>query len=357
MWTRTELSKALSLKYPIIQAGMAGGHTTPELVAAVSEVGGLGTIGAGYMKPEDLQKSIHLVKSITERPFAVNLFIPEAVDVSEKRIHETKKLLTPIAQKFETEIPEPQIDHTLFQEQFKVLIEEEVKVFSFTFGVPDDAVVKICKEKNIYMIGTATTVDEGLALEDAGVDAVTAQGYEAGGHQGKFNGNQGAAEGIGTIALVSQMVSALSIPVIAAGGMMNGKGILAGLSLGASAAQMGTAFLTAKESGTPDVHKQAIFDADETESKLTKSFSGKWARGIENEMMRQVDPFSEQLAPYPITNQMTQPIRKKAKETGDKEYMSLWAGQGVRLAQANYAAQLIQQWVREADEQLKQLNE
>lgn len=352
MWKRTGLTKKLSIGCPIIQAGMAGGHTTPALVTAVCKAEGLGTIGAGYMKPDELKKAIHEVKEGTDRSFAVNLFIPNSSASTDKGLQETKRILGPIAEKLNISLPEPVNLEKLFDQQFEVILQEEVPVFSFTFGIPSQYVIDTCKKQRITMIGTAMNVDEGLALEKAGIDCVVAQGYEAGGHQGAFLDTTDSGGGIGTMALVSQMVEFLSIPVIAAGGIMNGKAILSSLALGAEAVQMGTAFLTSEESGTDALHKKAIIDAIETETQLTRVFTGKWARGIKNDMMRQLQAHTESLAPYPITNQLTQPIRKKAKTLKNKEYMSLWAGQGLRLSETKTASDLMKQWVQEADRQL-----
>ncbi len=354
MWSKTALTKELSIQYPLIQAGMAGGHTTPELVSAVSESGGLGTIGGGYMKPADLREAIRAVKTRTNKPFAVNLFIPSQGDVSASQINDTAAVLKPIAKKLSVSLPEITEMASHFKAQFKVVIEEEVPVFSFTFGKPDQEIMNECKDRDVYVMGTATTVNEALSLEKIGVHAVVAQGYEAGGHTGSFK-IEGANEGIGLHALVSQMADVLTVPIVAAGGIMNGKGILAALALGASAVQMGTAFLTSEESGTDALHKAAILQSEETDVKLTKVFSGKWARGIENDMMRALTSFSEKLAPYPITNQLTQPLRRKAKELRNKEYMSLWAGQGVRLSESKSVSDLISKWVGEADNQLRSL--
>ena len=189
----------------------------------------------------------------------------------------------------------------------------------------------------MFVIGTATTVEEAVALEAAGVDAIVAQGSEAGAHRGTFAVAFEAAM-IGTMALVPQVVRAVGIPVIASGGIMNGDGIAAALSLGASAVQMGTAFLTCHESGAPESYKQAVLGTREHQTRVTRAFSGRPARGIVNRFMEEVESVAGAILPYPLQNALTRPLRASAAKQDRSEFLSLWAGQGLRLARRESAA-------------------
>jgi nitronate monooxygenase len=202
----------------------------------------------------------------------------------------------------------------------------------------------------MLLIGTATTVEEALVLEQSGVDAIVAQGSEAGGHRSSFASEFDAGM-IGTISLVPQVVDAVRVPVIASGGIMDGRGIVAALALGACAVQLGTAFLTCDESGIPEAYKQAILNAHEDQTRMTRAFSGRPARGIMNRFMREMDSAQEEVIQYfPLQNALTRPLRKAAAEQGRAEFLSLWAGQGVRLARRQPAAELIARLTREIDE-------
>jgi nitronate monooxygenase len=205
-------------------------------------------------------------------------------------------------------------------------------------------------------MGTATTVAEAVILEKAGVDAIVAQGSEAGGHRGTFSVDFEKGM-VGTIALVPQMVDAVSVPVVASGGIMDGRGIAAALALGATAVQLGTAFLTCRESGLPETYRVAILQAHEDHTRITRAFSGRPARGIVNRFMNQVesaDP-AEAILPFPFQNALTRPLRTAAAKQGRSEFLSLWAGQGVRLARRQSAGELVARLVRETEEAIWKL--
>jgi nitronate monooxygenase len=228
-----------------------------------------------------------------------------------------------------------------FAAQFAAILESGAAIFSFTFGIPPAEALAAAKRAGIFLMGTATTVEEARALEHAGADAVVAQGSEAGGHRGTF---AGPFEGgmIGTFALVPQIVDAVSVPVVASGGIMDGRGIAAALALGASAVQMGTAFLPSKEAGIADAYKAALLAAQETATRITRAFSGRPARGIVNRFMTEVETAGgEAILPFPLQNALTRPLRTAATKQGRAEFLSLWAGQGTRLARRLPAADLV----------------
>ncbi|PID14032.1 nitronate monooxygenase [Sporosarcina sp. P34] len=341
MWNKNDVTKILGITYPIIQAGMAGGTTTPELIAAVSNAGGLGTLGAGYMQAEDMREAIKKIKALTDQPFGVNLFIPETSDVSADKIKKANELLRPYRE--ELHVAEPEVKQTSsanFDKQVEVLIEEKIAVCSFTFGVPSKENIQRLKEENIVVMGTATTVKEAMINEEYGVDMVVVQGSEAGGHRGTFSGSFGDSM-IGTMSLVPQAVDHVQIPVIAAGGIMDGRGVLAALTLGAQAVQMGTAFVTVIESGAKIQHIDAILQSTEDQTVVTSVFSGKPARGIQNAFIRDIKPYEEELPDYPIMNTLTAEIRNEAARQNRTEWIHLWSGQSPRLSTRRNVADLL----------------
>ena len=348
MSVETGLTRRLGIRHPVVQAGMAGGTTTPRLVAAVSEAGGLGTLGAGYLSPDDIRAEIRAIRQLTGEPFAVNLFIPEAFDPTLYPQGGVKALLAPYRRELGIEdLAGPLRYVHPFDDQLTVVVEEQVPVFSFTFGIPDETQLLSLKEAGVVTFGTATSVREARELEAAGVDLVTAQGSEAGGHRGTFTGGFEASM-VGTLALVPQVVDSVGVPVVASGGIMDGRGLAAALVLGAAGAQMGTAFLTCPESGAHPDHKEAVLGAGEEDTAVTRAFSGKPARGLRNRFMGEVERRAEEIPPYPVQNANTRDIRAAAAEQNKPEYLSLWAGQAARLSRRVPAARLVEEVSGEA---------
>jgi nitronate monooxygenase len=356
MTLRTALTSRLGLAHPIVQAPMAGGGDTPALVAAVCEAGALGSIGAAYLTPQQIAESARAVRERTRRPFGINLFapIPRPEPPADPR-----PALERVAPYFrELGLPPPAAPAwpgDTFAELFPAVLESGAAVFSFTFGVPPAAAIDAARARGMFLMGTATTVDEAIALERAGVDAVVAQGAEAGGHRGSFAVDFDAGM-IGTVALVPQIVDAVKVPVVASGGIMDGRGIAAALALGAAGAQLGTAFLTCEEAGVPAAYKEAILAAREHETRVTRAFSGRPARGIVNRFMAQAqDAAPGAVLPFPLQNALTRPLRAAAAKAGRAEFLSLWAGQGVRMARRETAANLVGRLAAETDAALGRL--
>ncbi|HEX6291308.1 MAG TPA: DUF561 domain-containing protein [Herpetosiphonaceae bacterium] len=352
---QTILTRRLRLSHPIIQAPMAGGATTAELVAAVCEAGALGSIGAAYLTPSQIAEISREVRARTSRPFGINLFAPLPAPDPPADASAALALLAPFHA--ELSLPPPGLPTWAiepFDGQLAAALESGAEVFSFTFGILPSPAIEAIKARGMFLIGTATTVDEARALEGAGVDAVVAQGSEAGAHRGTFAVNFESGL-VGTIALVPQVVDAVTVPVIASGGIMDGRGIAAALALGASAVQMGTAFLTCDEAGIPEAHKAAILQAGEHQTSLTRAFSGRPARGIVNRFMHEAESTAEAILPYPIQNALTRPMRSAAASQGRADYLSLWAGQGLRLARRQSAAELIARLAREAEAVVRRL--
>ncbi len=351
---KNEMTKHLNIQYPIIQAPMAGGITTPELVAGASNGGGLGMIGAGYLTPAETKEQIREIKQLTSNPFGVNLFVPNEFNVTEDAFKSAHQLLHSICEQLNVEHTDsfdiPEFSHIFdsFMEQVKVVIEEKVPICSFTFGIPSKEVIDELKQHNIMLIGTATTVREAVENEKLGMDMVVVQGSEAGGHRGNFT--DGHAESlVGLMSLIPQAADHVSIPVIAAGGIMDGRGLMASLCLGAQGVQMGTAFLTCVESGAHRVHKEAILHATEDQLTFTRTFSGKWARGIKNKFIQYMQE-NELLVPdFPVQNLLTQAIRKMGSKQNNPDFMSLWSGQSPRLAKKQTVERLMKDIVAEAE--------
>ncbi|WP_422657742.1 NAD(P)H-dependent flavin oxidoreductase [Paenibacillus sp. EC2-1] len=348
---KTELCAMFNIRYPLFLAGMAGGMTTVELVAAVSNAGGLGTLGAAYLEPTAIREAILEIRKLTDKPFAVNLFASRASDNNE-RIREVQQALNPMRRKLgmASVVGEDVATSNLFEEQIAVLIGEKVPVISTAFGILPEPFMRQAKKAKLLVVTMVTTVREALLAEQAGCDAIVAQGSEAGGHRGTFDITEHRmGANIGTFALVPQIVDQVKIPVIAAGGIMDGRGLVASLVLGAQGVQMGTRFLTAIESGAHDAYKQALLNSTEESTVLTKGFSGRPARGIQNGFIREWDASGVEPLPFPTQNTVTRDIRNAANRQSNPDYMSLWAGQGTRLLTSEQSAEdIVDETIRQA---------
>ncbi|HEY0613165.1 MAG TPA: nitronate monooxygenase [Candidatus Elarobacter sp.] len=332
------------LEIPIVQAPMSGA-TTPRLVAAVSNAGGLGSLPGGYDAPGVIREQIAAVRALTDRPFAVNLFVGDPPPVDEavlRRAHERLRRY-----RDELGIPhpaEPPRGTVSFRPQVEAVLEARPAVFSFTFGIPDADVLEACRSAGIFTVGTAKSVGDALALEAAGVDAICTQGYEAGGHHGSITAPLEDSL-IGTIALVSQVVDAVRVPVLAAGGIGDGRAVAAVLALGAAAAQPGSVFLRSDEAAT--AYKDLLATDAVRRTTLTRVFSGRFARGVRNRFIDEMtDPGD--VAPYPHQHWLTRDIRAAAAAQGKPEYLSLWTGQAVALAKPLPAAEIVARLMAEA---------
>lgn len=330
------------LKFPIIQGPMAGGATTPQLVAAVSNAGGLGSLACALLPPEAIRAQTGQIRALTDRPFLLNFFVLDTPYPSPDEIERAIELLRPAWQSLGwSKLPVPVQWCQDFAAQFETLLELRPAAASFTFDILSATQVERLHDAGIAVIGTVTTVEEAQAWETIGADAVIASGVEAGGHRGTFIGRQEDAT-LGGRVLWPQVARAVGIQVIAAGGIMTGIDINEALVVGASAAQMGTAFLVCDESGIHPVYKHRLVTAGNTPTRLTRAFSGRYARGLENRFMQQMHDVECQLPAYPVQNALTTPIRAAAAEAGDTELMSLWAGAEVRRARPMSAAKLMQ---------------
>ena len=341
------LLRQLGIEHPIILAPMAGGPSTPELAAAVSNAGGLGSLGAAYLTPAQIKQEVTQTRSLTERPFAVNLFtggreIDRTVDPSPML-----KIMTEVHAQLGLAPPElPAIPPDPLDQQLEAVLETRPAAFSFTFGMPNVPAISRLKSRGILVMGTATTVAEGRLLAEAGVDAIIAQGGEAGGHRGTF---AGAFEEslLPTLDLVRGIASAVELPVIASGGLMGGGDIARAIQAGASAAQIGTAFLLCPECGASPAYKKSVLNAREDTTVITRAFSGRPARGLANDFIRKLAGRENVILPYPLQNMLTRAMRTAAGKAGIAGYLSLWAGQGVARLRQLPAGELVRTLVEE----------
>ncbi|MGW5093284.1 nitronate monooxygenase [Streptomyces nodosus] len=359
------MSSALTdlLRRPIVQAPMAGGISVPQLAAAVSEAGGLGFLAAGYKTADGMYQEIKQLRGLTGGPFGVNVFMPQPEHPGvgpgtpggtgsappSATVEVYANQLAGEAAWYQTELGDPDGGRDDgYDAKLAVLLDDPVPVVSFHFGVPSRKALDALRRTGTFTLVTATTAEEALAVQEAGADAVIAQGVEAGGHQGTHRDvreNDGA--GIGLLSLVAQLRESVSIPIVAAGGVMRGSQIAAVLAAGASAAQLGTAFLATPESGAHALHKRALTDPLFVRTELTRAFTGRPARALVNRFMREHGPYAP--AAYPEINHLTQPLRKAAAKAGDAQGMALWAGQGHRLARELPAGQLVEVLAAELD--------
>lgn len=343
---RTRLTDLVGIPTPIIQAPMAG-VSTVELVAAACEAGALGSFGAAFLSGEQIREMVIKLRERKRKPFAINLFAPVALEPVTGQTPHMMELVAKYCKMLGVAAPTPPaVPVDLLHDQIEAVLAARPAVFSFTFGLIDESVLAQCRERGILTMGTATTVREAVALAQSGVDAVVAQGAEAGGHRGTFLGNFDSAM-IGTLALTPQIVDAVSVPVIAAGGIMDGRGIAAALCLGAQAAQLGTAFLTTLESSANEAYKSAILQAQGEQTRLTRAFSGRPARGIVNAFMTDADAQAENILPYPLQRALTRPMTAAGVEKQHPEVCSLWAGQAASLARREPVSTLIQRLLNE----------
>ena len=326
---------------PVIQGPMAGGSCTPELVAAVSNAGALGALPCSLLSPATIEEQVARICTLTERPFLLNFFVQGKPAPSSDEVSGAVELLRPVWEGLGwSELPLPKQWNEDFEAQFETLVRLRPAGVSFTFGILEQSQVERLHAAGILVIGTITTVEEALAWQAIGADAVIASSVEAGGHRGTFIGRQEDAT-LSAQELWPAVVAAVQIPVIAAGGIMNGADIQRALQLGARAVQMGTAFLVTDEASIHPAYKARLLSGEGT-TRLTRSFSGRYARGIENGFMRQMAAVEAQVPPYPIQNALTGSIRAAAAKSGDTELMSMWAGVGFARARPMPAGRLIE---------------
>ncbi len=357
--SRQNLLARLHLSTPIIQAPMAG-VSTPAMVAAVSEAGGLGSLGVGAMNAEGAREAIRETRALTSKPFNVNLFchVPATADAARETVW-LDYLASEFA-KFGATAPASlsEIYKTFVTDDamFQMLLEEKPAVVSFHFGLPAQEKIDALHAAGIVLFASATSLNEARQIEAAGIDAIVAQGIEAGGHRGVFD-TEGEDEGLGTLALVRLLVARTSLPVIAAGGIMDGAGIAAVLALGAQAAQLGTAFVGSQESSADAAYRAALATESPRPTTLTRAISGRAARGFKNRLTALgIAPDAPALPDYPITYDAGKALHSAAKAKGNSEYAAQWAGQAAPLARSLPAGELVATLTTELKQTLEQMS-
>ncbi|MCV2487829.1 nitronate monooxygenase [Geodermatophilus sp. YIM 151500] len=332
----------LELRRAIVQAPMAGGPSTPELVAAVSEAGGLGFLAAGYKSPAAVREEIRAVRAVTGQRFGVNVFAPGPPGDAEA-VRRYASELRGEAERWGVDLGEPRADDDAWAAKVALVAEERVPVVSFTFGLPHPDMVAALHAVDVTVQVTVTTPEEALAARDIGADALVVQGIEAGGHRGGFRDDDGGGE-YGLLTLLRLVARAVDLPLVAAGGIMDGPSVAAVLVAGAEAAQLGTAFLRCPEAGTSPAHRRALTAYQETA--LTRAFSGRRARGLVNRFLTEHTATAP--AAYPQVHHLTTPLRAAARQAGDPDGLNLWAGQGHPLVEALPAGELVRRLAEDA---------
>jgi nitronate monooxygenase len=348
MWNNTRITQLLGIKYPIVQGPMGGGFSTPELLAAVSNAGGLGSLGAYTLDPEQLLAACIAIKSKTDKPYNINLWVSdvdaELADYSQESLQKVLAIFKPYFDAFNIPLPSLNPDiPSRFERQVEVLFEVRPAVFSFVFGIPSTEILNEARRLGIKTIGAATTLDEALALQEAKVDAVVAAGFEAGGHRPSFL--RPALDSLtGTFALVQQLKARITLPVIAAGGITDGRGIAAALTLGADAVQLGTAFLMTDEANSTPMHKAAVLAGGSNNTVLSKSLTGRLGRMVRNTFSEDISN-QLQVLPFPLQTRLIAPLREAAMAQGRTDMTNFWSGQGPIYFKQGKAADLMQELV------------
>jgi nitronate monooxygenase len=351
MWPKSTLQELLGIEHPIIQAPMAG-STTVDLVAAVSHSGAVGSMGYSETAIEQIREDVKQIRALTNKPFNLNFFAHQTPSNQADIVSSTRERIKPFyAQAGIPDIPRD-VSKPLFtftEEKLQLLLEVKPALVSFHFGLPRPEAINELKAAGCRILCTATTVAEALALEKSGVDIIVAQGWEAGGHRGSFDLNH-EDHGIGTMALVPQIVDAVKLPVVAAGGIADGRGIAAAFMLGASGVQMGTAFLSCPEASVSEIHRNAIRNAKDDDTRLTKAFSGRPARARKNEYSEFMAAGRLPLPDFPTMYSLSDPLREASD--GKLDYRFLLYGQAAALNRELPAAELVQKLIEEAQQLL-----
>lgn len=345
MWYNTKATKILGIDYPILQGPFGGGLSSVELLATVSNAGGLGGYGAYTMSPDeiyDLNKKIH---AATNKPYNINLWVSDTDSpddlVSNENFEQAKQLFKPYFDELRIPLPEkPPPFTSRFENQVQVILDIQPAVFSFVFGIPSSDILEQCTKRGIKTVGAATTLQEALALEAAGVNMIIASGFEAGGHRPSFLAS--AEQSIhGTFALTQLIREKTTTPLIAAGGIADGRGVAAAITLGADATQIGTAFLACDESGALPVHRRQLFSDASRHTTLTRAFTGRLGRGISTRISRDLAGIEKQFLPFPLQTTFMSSLRKAAIDQQKNDMVLFWAGQIAPILKHTRARELM----------------
>ena len=352
MWNKTKFTDLLGVKYSIVQGPFGGGLSSVALTSTVSNAGGLGSFGGQPFTANDIIETCIALRKATDKPFNINLWVNDRDErlarFNDEDYKKLADLFRPYYKELGLEIPErPKDLGPTFEDQVEGIFEAKPAVLSFIFGIPADNILEKCRQLGIKTIGTATTVDEALALEKAGVDALVVSGFEAGGHRASFL--RTAEDSLtGTFSLIPQVADSVKIPIIAAGGIADSRGLKAAFALGADAVQIGTAFLATNQSNASQDHKDKLFLPEAKYTALTKIYSGRLARGIRNRLIEELKSKEDLIAPYPLQGKFVNQLKAyPATANSNPNYKPYWAGQSASLLKYRDAKMLIESLVNE----------
>lgn len=351
MWYHTKATEILGIDYPILQGPFGGNLSSVELVATVSNAGGLGGYGAYTLSPGEIIEVDRQIKLATGKPYNLNLWISDtdAVNgtVTDEQYEHTRQLFRPYFDEAGIAMPEkPAPFASRFENQVSAVLDIKPKVFSFMFGIPSQDILEQCRRLGIKTIGAATTLDEALALDAAGLDMIIASGFEAGGHRPSFL-TDAESSTTGTFVLLQLMKEKIKTPIIAAGGIANGKGVAAALALGASAAQIGTAFLATDESNALPMHRQMLFSDAARNTTLSRAYTGRLGRGITSRIAKEVKGKENGILPFPLQTTFMSSLRKAALEQEKWDMVLFWGGQIAPILKHTKAKDLMEDVIRE----------
>ncbi|MBT1706245.1 NAD(P)H-dependent flavin oxidoreductase [Chryseosolibacter indicus] len=359
MWYRTKVSEILGIEYPIMQGPFGGNLSSVALVAAVSNAGGLGGYGGYTLSAAELFEVDQKIKAATHKPYNINLWVSDTDtiggSVSDEQYQLARQLFKPYFDELGIPVPEkPGTFKSRFENQVEVILRQKPAVFSFVFGIPHPDILEQCHRLGIITVGAATTLAEAVALESAGVDMIVASGFEAGGHRPSFLASAESST-TGTFVLVQLIKEKVKVPVIAAGGIANGKGVAAALALGADAVQIGTAFLACVESNATDVHRQMLFSDAAASTTLSRAFTGRLGRGITSRIAKQLSGKEGHFLPFPLQTQFMSSLRAAAIEQQKWDMILFWSGQIAPILKHKKAEDLMASIVQETGNYFERL--
>ncbi|AYN02044.1 NAD(P)H-dependent flavin oxidoreductase [Chryseobacterium sp. 3008163] len=354
MWNKNRITDLLGIEYPIFQGPFGGGLSTVELTSTVSNLGGLGGFGAYTSSPDEIYEIDKQIKLKTDKPYNLNLWVNDHdiidQEYTENQYKKTVEIFKPYYDNLNVEVPAlPPSFESRFQNQLQVVFDIKPKVFSFMFGLLDQDIIERLKNQGTIVVGNATTLDEAIALENIGVDVIVASGFESGGHRPSFL-DKAELSTTGTFALIQLVKDKVKTPIVAAGGIANGRGIAAAMTLGAEAAQIGTAFLATEESGALPIHKEFLFSDAAKSTTLSRAYTGRLGRGITTEITRKLLTATGQTLPFPLQTTFISSMRKAALEQKKHELVFFWSGQIAPILKHKKASTLMKSLIEDASE-------
>ncbi|WP_312509163.1 NAD(P)H-dependent flavin oxidoreductase [Chryseobacterium culicis] len=357
MWNHNRITELVGIEYPILQGPFGGGLSTVELTTAVSNLGGLGGFGAYTLSPQEIYDIHKAIQSKTDKPYNLNLWVNDhdIIDEEQTKLQYKKAVekFKPYFELLQIEIPSsPSSFESRFQNQLDAVLSVQPKVFSFMFGLLDENIIEDLHRRGTLVVGNATTLNEAVALEKTGVDIIVASGFESGGHRPSFL-DQAELSTTGTFVLIQLIKDKVKIPVVAAGGIANGRGIAGAFKLGADAVQIGTAFLATEESGALPAHKDFLFSDAAKSTTLSRAYTGRLGRGITTKITRDLLAVTDSTLPFPLHTHFMGALRKAALEQQKNDLVFFWSGQIAPLLKHKKASALMKSLIEEASELLQ----